>query len=696
MECPLAGDERVGRRPEIVLRFNQEVDRAAIFSRLKATAAGESLALEMVPNQDKMVVRPVSRLPGNCRVRVVLPAGAESAEGPRRTTAPQGFWFKTYDVLRVTEHSGPVEPDESWSINFNNPLKQEPFRAEQVRVSPPISEMEVSVSDDTLFVEGDVRPSVKYSVTLAPEITDIFGQQLGRAITFPVKVSARAARLREPHQRMVVLPPSTQPRAWIHTTNLREVRVRLFALRLPDIASVLPLMNPYGADLKAPLPGRLVYDRKVVLKHVPDAEVTTPVDLSPALRRVIGQAVVVVEPAGAQGYAQWIQGTDIGLEAIADDRRLHTWTTRLQDGHALSGVTVGLWPPGPQAATNAGGLASVALPKTRVAFVTARRGADLAILPRTLSNWSRWRRVEASGLFRALTFDDRNTYRPGESVHFKAWMRNRSATSAGDLSLARIRSARYTVVDARGATVAKGVRPVRGLCGVDLAVRLPRSMALGDARLRMLADGGQKWEHVFRVEEFRRPEFEVNASAPAGPFVSGEHATVEVSARYYTGAGLALARAAWSVSAHPTDYRPPGWTEFNFNPSKLDWRGALGRARFSGKTDAEGIHRLRIDFDAHGTVTPVILRATAEVMDENRQAWETSTSLLVHPSSIYLGVKAEDRRRLPCWCARHFTRRKESCGCPAGEWFASNGFTWRTACSAWRCPFRKRTFRRWP
>ena len=67
-------------------------------------------------------------------------------------------------------------------------------------------------------------------------------------------------------------------------------------------------------------------------------------------------------------------------------------------------------------------------------------------------------------------------------------------------------------------------------------------MNLGAAVVQLDAAGtalsGSQHTHVFQVQEFRRPEFEVKAQASEGPHVVGGAATVAVSAAYYAGGAL--------------------------------------------------------------------------------------------------------------------------------------------------------------
>ena len=83
------------------------------------------------------------------------------------------------------------------------------------------------------------------------------------------------------------------------------------------------------------------------------------------------------------------------------------------------------------------------------------------------------------------------------------------------------------------------------------------------------------------------------------------------------------------------------------------WPGAREpeeTATFAGRTDAAGVHRVRVDFEPQAKPRPRQIVADATVMDVNRQAWAARVPLLVHPALDYVGLRAE----------RPFVRKGES------------------------------------
>ncbi len=197
--------------------------------------------------------------------------------------------------------------------------------------------------------------------------------------------------------------------------------------------------------------------------------------------------------------------------------------------------------------------------------------------------------------------------------------------------------------------MAKGTTGLSGLGGFDLTLALPPTMNLGPAHLGLeaAAPGARRarTRTRFEVQEFRRPEFEVKATASEGPHLVGGHATATVSAAYYAGGALPGAEVSWRVAATPGTFRPPHWEDFVFGtfvPWWEPWPEPPEPERVETYAGADRRRRRRTACASTSTAGTRRGRATsaveATVEDVNRQAWTAEVDLLVHPADALRGA----------------------------------------------------------
>lgn len=299
-------------------------------------------------------------------------------------------------------------------------------------------------------------------------------------------------------------------------------------------------------------------------------------------------------------------------------------------------------------------------------ILIARRGKDVAFLPENSDYYwqetGSWYRKEAGKELRWYVFDDRKMYKPKEEVHVKGWLRRIDLSKLGDVEpIDRTEKLLYTIVDPRGNEIGKGETTLNPFGGFDLKAKLADNVNLGYASINfsLMSDPTSvyaTYNHQFQIQEFRRPEFEVTSKVETeSPHFVGGNAMVSVEAKYYAGGPLANADTNWTVTATATNYTPPNRDDFTFGTWTPWWegfghsmidgmrggpysRGGTSQS-FKGVTDASGRHVLKIDFDSVKPPRPYAVTAASSVQDVNRQTWSSTTSLLVHPSSLYVGIR---------------------------------------------------------
>ena len=690
-------------QPLMFAAFDQRIDPAAVLETMQVFAGNTrfelALASQSEIEKDEQVSRSVKNaqdgrwlvfkatrpFPADSSVSITIGPGTPSAEGPLVTTSAQSFGFSTYAPLRVVDQgcyygSGTCSPLTPFSIRFNNPLEPRDFAEEMVSVSPEIPGMTVNLYGDSIVISGETKGQTTYTVTLSAKLKDVFGQTLGEDVRLTFKVGKAEPALFGTDQVFVTLDPAVKkPVFSVYAINYARLAVKIYSVQPTDWAAFAKYLQDWQrTDSTVEIPGSLVFDKTLPLDNPMDSLSEVNIELSPYLKKGFGQFVVVVQPpAGmfesendkwrrfSQTVQAWVQVTQIGVDAYTDSSDMVVWATDLKNGAPLAGVSIQPNQGGAAFSTGPDGTARVPIP-SGATYLLASRGADTAMLLHSPYIWeeSGWGPGSPSDSLRWAVFDDRQMYRPGEEVHIKGWLRRVGAKQSGDVSLVgdAVSSVTYQLTDNQGNSIGTGQAKVNALGGFDFAFSLPQTVNLGYAQVNLSAQGSlgglgeTSYGHSFQIQEFRRPEFEVTASnETSGPYFAGGDALLAVQAKYYAGGPLPDADVTWEVKTTPANYDPPNWPDFVFgewqpwwNIRPMDYPGPDGSTQtetFTGKTDVSGTHSLRLDFNQLGkpeqNPRPMSITAQATVMDVNRQAWASSTSLLVHPADLYIGLRSQ-------------------------------------------------------
>lgn len=673
--------------PMLFLAFDQRIQPQAVLSTLKVRVGESEHAVrlateneitsdagiqELIAGQQPgrfLVARTVQPLPGDSSVQVTLGPGTPSAEGPLKTTTTESFGFHTYGPLRVVDHrcgwGEECPPLSPWQIEFSNALDPEAFDPDQqLQVTPELPGFKTALHGDRLILMGRSKGRTTYTVTVRSSVRDVFGQTLGKDVPLKFEVGPARPALHSVGGPLVVVDPQGKPTYSVFTVNQPALKVQLRQVTPQDWPAYVAWAREAWRDPRPELPGKKIFDGQIPVKAPADEYAETGIDLSAALLHGKGHVLVLVEPTvlpegqrRSDPVAAWVQVTGIGIDAFLDSQSLVAWASSLVDGRPLGEVQFELTGAGTKGRTGTDGTATLELNHQGGLndILLARLGDDVAFLPQAVHGGRGWTRRAEQDSLRWFVFDDRGLYRPGESVHLKGWARRVGAGPQGDLMGVgeSARTVSWTLLDSRRNQLAQGQATLTPLGGFDFHLTLPDTMNLGQAMVRLEATGGSgglagmRTTHAFGVEEFRRPEFEVQAEVSDGVHLVGGSATATVSAAYYAGGGLPDAEVNWTVTATPGHFSPPGWDEFTFGTWKPWWdygffppdRAATTVRTLEGRTDSSGRHRLAIDFLGVEPPTATSVEAAASVQDVNRQTWSATSRMLVHPSEHYVGLK---------------------------------------------------------
>lgn len=278
-------------------------------------------------------------------------------------------------------------------------------------------------------------------------------------------------------------------------------------------------------------------------------------------------------------------------------------------------------------------------------LVVARKGNDLTYLP--FASLEDHPEGDVSGLpwgaaqpWVASVWAERGVYRPGDTVHLAALLRD-----AAQLPPTPDMPALFRVHDARGREVRKVVAEMNeaGLATLDLPLADLAPTGSWSASLEV-ADQ-QVGRAVFAVEEFVPERMKVEVKPRQPNLLLDEAAEVGVDGRWLFGGVAAQARVELECRVEPTAFAPEGWAGWHFGPGDLPGERrpqAVPLGMVEGHLDEAGHADLRCP--ARGAAATggqggrLVARASVFEGASGRTT-VGQASVPVHPDHVWLGLK---------------------------------------------------------
>jgi alpha-2-macroglobulin len=341
-----------------------------------------------------------------------------------------------------------------------------------------------------------------------------------------------------------------------------DARLAAHGAPLPDHRTVSDLLGKDGTRRAG-----LLAQWSVDLPATPDfADHAT--DITPPLSEH-GMVMIVASPQadfrtnGANRIAATpLLLTNLVLTTRPQPGRYEVQAFDAASGTALEGVQVQLFEYSPRAAlavwprtpvatvrSNAEGMAILAQPREqRGYFIAARRGSAWALAADYLNTQPE---AQADTGSSAFIYTDRSVYRPEQKLAFKivAYRFNSGSGRRGartEHTLATQQDIDVQLLDANQQEVERRRVRTNSFGTASGEFSIPTGRLLGQWSLR--ADNGYA---ALRVEEYKRPTFEVALQEAAEPYRLNQAARIRGDARYYFGLPVTAGAVHWSVKRTP-------------------------------------------------------------------------------------------------------------------------------------------------
>ena len=392
------------------------------------------------------------------------------------------------------------------------------------------------------------------------------------------------------------------------------------------------------------------------------AEVTRQVRLPETLAP---GAYLLEARAGDQSVRDVLMVTDAVLVLQESPGRTLAWLVDANRGHPIpeAPVRFAVRVPEPRgrglrwqewtATTDAYGVASLETPAGELVCVAGLPGRPAIAVGHGSPRWQ-----DGTDGWKVYAFTDRPAYRPGAMVDWKVLARRRVEgayqTPVGQLLWFELR-------DPQGTTVTNGVLTLDafGAAWGQFETRPQAGLGLYTVTFITGSANGEPvgTETLFRLEEYRLPEFEVTvtaprapeSTAPAGAVRPGEPLTVEIEATYYFGSPVSGGTVEVVVHRRPFQWIWPVTRDYPWlqeSGSSWPWRHEVTPAEVRRETlhlDAAGraVFAMETDADSGDQVYSV----TANVSDAGRRQVTGSAEFRVTREAY--AVRARPLRNLP-------------------------------------------------
>jgi len=161
---------------------------------------------------------------------------------------------------------------------------------------------------------------------------------------------------------------------------------------------------------------------------------------------------------------------------------------------------------------------------------------------------------------------DRPVYRPRQKVRFKLWVRQAKYDQA-DASVYAGRSFSVRIHNPKNEQIFSRSIQADSHGGLAGEFDIPKDATLGVYRISHDSRGAYGGNN-FRVEEYKKPEFEVTVQAPEAPVMLGEKITATIKANYYFGSPVTEATVKYKVyrTEHDDRWYPTFYWDWFYGP----------------------------------------------------------------------------------------------------------------------------------
>jgi uncharacterized protein YfaS (alpha-2-macroglobulin family) len=607
----------------VKITFNMSMDMASVEENFSlADSAGNAVDGEFTWRDDfsTMVYTPTALLARDSLYTVTLEPAAAAAGGTPIGERYQISW-STLPELQIIS----TDPGEGGSKQYYAPVNiyvtsivKDKNLEDLITVSPEVSNY--SVYQDTinkvLYVNGTFETDSAYRITISGELTDLWGSKLGQDFTLNIRTQPPEPNLSFPYSTNANFLTTEDDGVMAFATNLSRVPMSVGKISLEDFIKMLgtdgyEMRQSYQPD--EPRSWTQSIDAAgnkslaVTLPLSPEGGPVTPglyfMRLNPAVNYAPSPLMVAV--------------SNYHTTFKISSGQAFVWAVDLRSNTSAAGIAVNIYDElGTLIAsgqTGADGIFEKSIPELEKPYELfyavlgdlGQRDFGLAV-----SNWSDGISPWDFGITQdynptgrqVYLYNDRPIYRPGQTVYFRAIVRE---ANNGRYTLPDLGSYALTLTDSYGQELEKYDLPLSAFGSGSGEYTLAEDAQPG---YYQLANNDDLASLYFQVAEYRKPEINLQVNTVKGQILAGEALVAQVSARYFFDAPVSELPVHWVLYAKDSYFYLPGnyqvgpydtgWLDAFYYPSpRGEWLGSPV-SQGDGVTDADGLLTLELATEA--------------------------------------------------------------------------------------------------
>ena len=519
----------------------------------------------------------------------------------------------------------------------------------------------VTSTEREICVSG-LEHGKSYDFVLRAGLPSDIDEPLETAADYQVYIKDRSPSVRFTG-RNYVLPRTGQTGIPVVSVNTPEIDIEIYRIGERSLMEsirgdrFLEQMGGYAIQSLADESATKVWSGSMQVDNQLNRDMTTAVPVLEAVGKL--EAGVYVMAAMATGSepepwndraTQWFVVSDIGLTALSAGDGVHVLARSLETAEPIAGVTLDLVARNNEVlartTSDVTGAAKFEAGLTRgegalaPGIVVARTQAgDFGFLDLTAQAFDLTDRGvagrEAPGPLDAYLYTERGVYRPGETVHVGALLRDATGAAITNLPL--------TIVTDRP----DGVEYVRAQLDESSAggraydIGLLSDVQSGTWRIRAYVDpkGEAVGEARFLVENYVPERIALTLTAPDTQPERGGTATIGLDAQYLYGAPAAGLQIGGEVTVGPADAALPGLDGYTYGLDDEPGEPVSGQISTATLTGADGTADVDVQLPVAYIAKPLAAKMTLRVTESGGRTITRQVSVPLRPDGSVIAVK---------------------------------------------------------